>query len=418
MNPIARHDGELHVESIACSVLAERHGTPLFVYSRAAIEQAWHSFDRALGQRRHLICYSVKANSNLGVLDVLVRLGSGFDIVSGGELKRVLAAGGPPGNIVFSGVGKSVHEIADALQVGIRCFNIESGSELERIAEIAAAHGVVAPVSFRINPDVDAGTHPYISTGLKENKFGVNMADALELYARAASLGAIDVQGIDCHIGSQLTEIDPYRDALARLMSLVDTLAGQGITLSHLDVGGGQGIRYRDETPLDIHAWAACIDAAIGDRELEIMTEPGRSIVGQAGVMLTRVEYLKSNESRHFAVVDAAMNDLIRPALYGAWQSIEPVVTAESGNKAESRMYDVVGPVCESADFLGKSRELAIAEGDLLAVMSSGAYAAVMSSNYNTRPRAAEVMVDGDSDHVVRAREHTEALFASESMLP
>ena len=419
MSGIVRRGGSLHVEALACAALAERYGTPLFVYSRAAVESAWQRFAAALGTRPHLICYSVKANSNLAVLDVLARLGSGFDIVSGGELKRVLAAGGRPERVVFSGVGKSAREMAAALEAGIRCFNVESASELERLAGVAAAHGVVAPVSFRINPDVDARTHPYISTGLKENKFGIGAEEAMALYRRAATLASIDVQGIDCHIGSQLLEVDPYRDALTRLLALVDALAGEGIGLSHIDVGGGQGIRYRDEEPLDIDEWARCVIDAVGDRALEIQVEPGRSIVAQAGVMLTRVEYLKSNEERHFAVVDAAMNDLIRPALYGAWQAIEAVEERPFGEGGESpRRYDVVGPVCESADFLGKERELAIAEGDLLAVRSAGAYAAVMSSNYNTRPRAAEVLVDGDEAHLVRAREETEALFAREYLLP
>jgi len=420
---IGRREGVLHVEDRSCEAIADEYGTPLFVYSRAAIERAWRRFDDALGNHPHLIAYSVKANSNLAVLDTLARLGSGFDIVSGGELKRVLAAGGLPERIVFSGVGKSADEMALALEAGIRCFNVESGAELERLAGVARAHGTHAPVSFRINPDVDAGTHPYISTGLKENKFGVGMADVAALYRRAAALESIDVHGIDCHIGSQLTDIDPYRDALARLLETVDTLASEGIALSHVDVGGGQGIRYRDEEPLDIEAWARCVIEAVGERGLEIVVEPGRAIVGQAGVMLTRVEYLKSNEERHFAIVDAAMNDLIRPALYGAWQAIEPVTSPEpdvvpSAEHAGPRVYDVVGPICESADFLGKERELDIAEGELLAVMSSGAYAAVMSSNYNTRPRAAELLVDGDEVHLVRAREETEALFAREFLLP
>ena len=421
--PIERRGGVLHVEGRGCETLAAEYGTPLFVYSREAMTRAWRRFDDALAGHPHLIAYSVKANSNLAVLDTLARLGSGFDIVSGGELKRVLAAGGAPGAIVFSGVGKSAEEMALALGAGIRCFNVESAAELERLADVARAHGVRAPVSFRINPDVDAGTHPYISTGLKENKFGIGMADVLGVYRRAAELPGIDVRGIDCHIGSQLTDIGPYRDALARLLETVDVLADEGIALAHVDVGGGQGIRYRDEEPLDIGAWARCVIEAVGERALEIVVEPGRSIVGQAGVMLTRVAYLKSNEDRHFAIVDAAMNDLIRPALYGAWQAIEPVTmratdAAAPGASVGPRLYDVVGPVCESADFLGKERELDIAEGDLLSVMSSGAYAAVMSSNYNTRPRAAEILVDGDVAHLVRAREETEQLFAREFLLP
>ncbi len=402
-------------DQIRCSELAEEFGTPLYVYNRAAIEQAWREFATALQDSSHLICYAVKANSNLAILDTLARLGSGFDIVSLGELKRVLAAGGKPGNIVFSGVGKNVREMAAALEAGIRCFNVESVSELERLATVAAAHGVVAPVSLRINPDVDAQTHPYISTGLKENKFGINMQDAMQAYRRAAELEAIDVQGIDCHIGSQLTTLAPYVDAVQLLVGMVDTLAGEGIHLSHIDVGGGQGIRYAEgDKSLDVQAWARCVQSAVGERNLQILVEPGRYIVGQAGILLTRVEYLKNNEDRHFAVVDAAMNDLIRPALYSAWQDIEEVETLER----ESRIYDVVGPVCESADFLGKQRTLSIAENDLLCIRSSGAYAFVMSSNYNTRPRAAEVMVDGDNAYLVRSREEIEALFDHEFLLP
>lgn len=402
-------------DAVSLSSLAEEFGTPLYVYNRQAIEHAWQEFSTALQGQAHLICYAVKANSNLAILDTLARLGSGFDIVSLGELKRVLAAGGRPEKIVFSGVGKSEREMVAALEAGIRCFNVESPSELERLASVAAAHGVVAPVSLRINPNVDALTHPYISTGLKENKFGIGMEVAMDTYRRAAELSSIDVQGIDCHIGSQLTALAPYKDAVDILLSLVDALKEEGITLSHLDVGGGQGIQYSDdEQALDVAAWAECIRSAIGDRPLELLVEPGRYIVGQAGVLLTRVEYLKSNEGRHFAVVDAAMNDLIRPALYSAWQGIESVETLER----ERRVYDVVGPVCESADFLGKQRELAIAEQDLLCVRSAGAYASVMSSNYNTRARAAEVMVDGEEAHLVRAREETESLFAREYLLP
>ncbi|MBX2825129.1 MAG: diaminopimelate decarboxylase [Gammaproteobacteria bacterium] len=413
MASIFRQDGVLQVEGASCPDIASAHGTPLYVYSRAAIEHAWQSYEDALAARSHLICYAVKANSNLAVLDVLARLGSGFDIVSVGELERVLAAGGDPGRTVFSGVGKQRREMERALEVGIRCFNIESVAELERLADVASAHGVVAPVSLRINPDVDAQTHPYISTGLKENKFGIVMQDALGAYQRAAELPSLQVHGIDCHIGSQLTDVAPYRDAIDRLLSLVDTLDGQGIGLQHIDVGGGQGIRYQDETPIDLKAWADTLFEQIGERELQIMVEPGRSIVGNAGIMLCSVEYLKHGEDRNFCIVDAAMNDLIRPALYSAWQGIEPVVE-QSG---EPRPYDVVGPVCESADFLGKDRALAVKEGDLLAVMSAGAYGYVMSSNYNTRPRAAEVMVDGDQVSVVREREPLAALFSSEHVL-
>lgn len=414
MEHFNRRKGALYAQNYPCSELAEEFGTPLFVYSRDALEQGWLEFSDSLEKQPHLICYAVKANSNLAVLDVLARLGSGFDIVSGGELKRVLAAGADPEKIVFSGVGKTVSELTEALEIGIRCFNVESEAELDRLANIAKALDVVAPVSLRVNPDVDAQTHPYISTGLKENKFGINMLDAVSVYKRAADMPSIDIQGMDCHIGSQLTSIEPYKDAMERLITLVDELSDAGIHLKHLDVGGGQGISYEDESALDIKEWAACVIDAIGQRDLEILVEPGRYIAGPAGILLTRVEYLKSNEDKHFAVVDAAMNDLIRPALYSAWQSIEAV---EPGNAVE-KQYDVVGPICESSDFLGKDRSLAIEQGDLLAVMSAGAYGFVMSSNYNTRPRAAEVMVSGDDAYVVRERENIEDLFADESLLP
>jgi len=414
MDFIKKKNGVLHVQDYPCDSLAEEFGTPLYVYSRDALESAWQCFADALESRPHLICYAVKANSNIAVLDVLARMGSGFDIVSGGELRRVLAAGGDPKKIVFSGVGKTTAELTEALEVGIRCFNVESEAELHRLADVAAALGVVAPVSLRVNPDVDAQTHPYISTGLKENKFGVNMRDARAIYQRAAQLPSLDVQGMDCHIGSQLTSIEPYKDALKILIDLVDQLAEDGIELSHLDVGGGQGINYEGETPLKIDDWASCVIDAIGERKLEIMVEPGRFIAGPAGVLLTKVEYLKSNDDKHFAVVDAAMNDLIRPALYSAWQGIVEV----QDNQNTPKSYDVVGPICESADFLGKERSLSIEQGDLLAVMSAGAYGFVMSSNYNTRARAAEVMISGDEAYVVREREEIDALFASESRLP
>lgn len=415
MTAFYRQSGSMMSDRKSLTSLAEEFGTPLYVYNRGAIEYAWQEFEKALQGRRHLICYAVKANSNLAILDILARLGSGFDIVSVGELRRVLAAGGQADKIVFSGVGKSVAEMEAALEVGIRCFNVESDAELDRLGEVAAAHGVVAPVSLRINPDVDAQTHPYISTGLKENKFGIGMSHAMDSYRRGAAHENLDIKGIDCHIGSQLTRLAPYADAVNLLIDMVDRLADEGIRLSHIDVGGGQGIAYTDdESSLDIGAWADCVVQAIGDRELEILVEPGRYIVGQAGVLLTRVEYLKNNEDRHFAVVDAAMNDLIRPALYSAWQAIEEVETLPR----EKQIYDVVGPICESADFLGKERPLAIAQDDLLCVRSAGAYAAVMSSNYNTRARAAEVMVDGDRAHLVRAREEIDALFANEHLLP
>ncbi len=415
MTAFYRQSGSMMSDRKSLSSLAEEFGTPLYVYNRSAIEQAWQEFENALQGHPHLICYAVKANSNLAILNILARLGSGFDIVSLGELKRVLAAGGQADKIVFSGVGKSAAEMAAGLEAGIRCFNVESDAELDRLAEVAAAHGVVAPVSLRINPDVDAQTHPYISTGLKENKFGIGMSHAMDSYRRGADHGSLAIKGIDCHIGSQLTRLSPYADAVALLIDMVDRLADEGIRLSHLDVGGGQGIAYsEDEASLDIGAWADCVIQGIGERELEILVEPGRYVVGQAGVLLTRVEYLKNNEDRHFAVVDAAMNDLIRPALYSAWQAIEEVETLPR----ETQVYDVVGPICESADFLGKERSLAIAQDDLLCVRSAGAYASVMSSNYNTRARAAEVMVDGDEAHLVRAREEITDLFANESVLP
>lgn len=422
MDSINRQGAELCLENIPCQQLAEEYGTPVFVYSRAALENTWHKFDDSLGSKPHLLCYAVKANSNLAILNVLARLGSGFDIVSVGELERVLAAGGDATKTVFSGVGKKQAEMERALEVGIRCFNVESSVELDRLADVATAHGVVAPVSLRINPDVDAQTHPYISTGLKENKFGISMEQAIDNYRRACDHKSLSVDGIDCHIGSQLTDIAPYQDALQRLLSLVDQLAAEGITLRHIDVGGGQGIRYRDETPMDINDWATTVLSAIGERELEILVEPGRYLVGNAGLLLTTIEYLKHSDERNFCIVDAAMNDLIRPALYSAWQEIVPVRSGQAdGQKtgvADARLYDVVGPVCESADFLGKQRELAVSAGEVLAVLSSGAYGFVMSSNYNSRPRAAEVMVDGEKSHLIRRREQLDELFAHESILP
>ena len=414
MSDFSYKEGVLHAESVSCNQLAQQFGTPTYVYSRQAIERAWMEFETVLASRAHLVCYAVKANSNLAVLDILARLGSGFDIVSVGELERVLAAGGLPERTVFSGVGKKSSEMARALEVGIRCFNIESLSELERLSEVAATHGVIAPVSLRINPDVDAQTHPYISTGLKENKFGIQMEEAREVYHRAANSAHLAVHGIDCHIGSQLTDIEPYQDALDRLLSLVDELSGEGLHLSHIDVGGGQGIRYQNEEPMNIKDWATTVINSVGERDLEILVEPGRYITGNAGILLTTVEYLKQGGDRHFCIVDAAMNDLIRPALYSAWQEIVSV-NQSAGN---SKTYDVVGPVCESADFLGKERLLSVGEGDVLAVMSSGAYAFAMSSNYNSRGRAAEVMIDGDQVHLVRERESIQSLFADEKMLP
>ncbi len=409
-----RQNGELYVENTSTSELASRFGTPLYVYSRAAIESAWHAFDQALAGRPHLVCYALKANSNLGVLNLLSRLGSGFDIVSGGELARVIAAGGDPAKVVFSGVGKSADEMAIALKAGIKCFNIESLSEIEVLESVAQAHGAVAPVSVRINPDVDAGTHPYISTGLKENKFGIDTTAALDAYKKIADSPYLEVLGMDFHIGSQLTEIEPYQDALRRILLLCDQLKEYGITIHHLDLGGGQGIRYRDETPIDLTAWASAINDVLGDRDVEIIVEPGRSIVGNAGILLTEVRYLKHTADKNFAIVDAAMNDLIRPALYSAWQEIVPV----QPSSAPEASYDIVGPICESGDFIGKDRTLSVQAGDLLAVMSSGAYCFAMSSNYNSRPRAAEVIVDDTDMHLVRERETIESLFEREKLLP
>ena len=424
INPLHRRQGNLFVEEYACNDLAQEFGTPLYVYSRKAIESAWYAYDAALGARPHLVCYAMKANSNLAVLDVLARLGSGFDIVSVGELERVRAVNGDMSKVVFSGVGKRRDEMEVALEAGIRCFNVESESEIQVLADVASAHGVVAPVSIRVNPDVDARTHPYISTGLKENKFGIDFERAVVAYQTVAANANLSVVGMDCHIGSQLTEVEPYTDALSRLVALSDELEALGISLHHLDLGGGQGIRYRDEQPLDLTEWANAMDAVIGDRRFEIIVEPGRSIVGNAGLMLTTVNYLKHNDVRNFAVVDAAMNDLIRPALYSAWQDIVSVgeranpVADSASNGGDTKAYDVVGPVCESADFLGKDRLLNLKQDDLLAVLSAGAYSFCMSSNYNSRPRAAEVMVDGDQAHCVRRRETVASLFENESMLP
>lgn len=413
MSAIHTKHSELYVESVACRQLAEQYGTPLFVYSRAAIEKAWQAFDAALGERPHLVCYAMKANSNLAILQILARLGSGFDIVSGGELQRVKAAGGDMRKVVFSGVGKTRDEMAMALEANILCFNVESLDEIAQLNEVARTHGVTAPVSVRVNPDVDANTHPYISTGLKDNKFGIAYDDAEDAYRQIAAASSLQVVGMDCHIGSQLTDIAPYKDALNRMLALCDQLQTQGIELKHLDLGGGQGIRYKDEEILDLSAWARQMFHEIGDRNYQIIVEPGRSIVGNAGLLLTRVNTIKHGEDKNFAVVDAAMNDLIRPALYSAWQEIVPVTSSD----APTRLYDVVGPVCESADFLGKGRSLSIAQDHLLAVMSAGAYSFCMSSNYNSRPRAAEVMVDGEATHLIRQRESLESLFAGESLL-
>ncbi|MDO6425956.1 diaminopimelate decarboxylase [Thalassotalea sp. 1_MG-2023] len=410
-----RRSAQLYAEDCAVAELAKTYGTPLFVYSRATIERHWHAFDNAAAGRKHLVCYAVKANSNIAVLNILARLGSGFDIVSKGELARVLEAGGDPAKVVFSGVGKKADEIAYALEKGIYCFNVESEAELARIQQVAQSMNKIAPISLRVNPDVDAGTHPYISTGLKENKFGVSIDDAYRIYAHAATLSHIDVKGIDSHIGSQLTEIAPFLDALDRVLVLVDTLAEQGITLSHIDVGGGLGVCYQDEQPPHPQQYAEAIAEKLSDRDITLIYEPGRAIMANAGILVTEVEFLKTNQDRHFAIVDGAMNDLIRPALYQAWQSIIPVI--EHKNVPEKN-YDVVGPVCETGDFLGKDRALAIEAGDLLAVRSSGAYGFTMSSNYNSRPRAAEVMVDGDKAFVIRQRESLASLWQGEALLP
>jgi diaminopimelate decarboxylase len=405
---------ELHAEAVPLSSIAEQHGTPCFVYSRAALTDAYRAFDSAFQGRDHLVCYAVKANSNLAILNLFARLGSGFDIVSGGELARVLGAGGDPRKIVFSGVGKSAEEMRQALAADILCFNVESESELYRLDRVAGEMGKVAPVSLRVNPDVDARTHPYIATGLKQNKFGVAYDHAPALYRRARSLPHIRVEGIDCHIGSQLTEIAPFAAALDKILDLLDRLQREGITISHLDLGGGLGIRYRDETPPAPGDYARALTALIGNRPQKLLFEPGRLLTGNAGVLLTRIEYLKHGEERNFAVVDAAMNDLMRPALYDAWHDVLPVMAGTAGEKP----YDIVGPVCESGDFLARGRQLAVSEGDLLAVMSAGAYGMSMSSNYNTRPRAAEVMVDGNTSHLVRERESVAELMSREILLP
>ena len=402
------------MEGVALERIAHEVGTPCFVYSRAVIEHAWRGYDRALAGIAHQVCYAVKANSNLAVLDVLGRLGAGFDIVSAGELERVLTAGVPAERIVFSGVGKRDAEMAAALAAGVGCFNVESGQELARLAAVAARSGTRAPVSMRVNPDIDALTHPYITTGLRENKFGIPIDDAPALYAEAAASPSLTVRGIDCHIGSQLESLDPFLDALDRLLALVDSLARSGIRVSHLNLGGGLGIRYRDESPPEPAELAGAVVERLAGRDLVLVLEPGRSIVGNAGVLLTRVEYVKRNGEKRFAVVDAAMNDLLRPALYDAWHD----VVAVNPRAGVPEPFEIVGPVCESGDFLGHARPLVLEPGDLLAVQSAGAYAFVMSSNYNTRPRAAEVMVDGERYHVVRKREKVRDLFAGESMLP
>lgn len=405
---------QLYVEDLPVKQLAEEFGTPLYIYSRATLERHWHAFDSALGEHPHLICYAVKANSNIGILNVMAKLGSGFDIVSQGELERVLAAGGEASKVVFSGVAKSRAEIMRALEVGIRCFNVESIAELHRINQIAGEMGKVAPISLRVNPDVDAHTHPYISTGLKENKFGVSVDEAREVYKLAATLPHVKITGMDCHIGSQLTELQPFLDATDRLIRLIEQLKEDGITLKHLDLGGGLGVTYTDETPPHPSDYAAALLNKLKDYEdLEIILEPGRAIAANAGILVAKVQYLKSNESRNFAITDTGMNDMIRPALYEAYMNI---IEIDRTLEREKTIYDVVGPVCETSDFLGKQRELAIAEGDYIAQRSAGAYGASMSSNYNSRPRTAEVLVDGDKAHLIRRRENLSELWALESI--
>lgn len=409
-----QHNGELYAEDLPLSAVAARFGTPCYVYSRAAFTQQYLSYAKALGNHPGMICYAIKANSNLAILNMLAKLGAGFDIVSGGELERVLRAGGNPSRIVFSGVGKSVAEMARALDVGIFCFNVESEAELELLAQVAAEKGKVANISLRVNPDVDANTHPYISTGLKENKFGIAIERAPAVYARAAQLPSLAIKGLDCHIGSQLTNLTPFLDALDRLLLLIDQLAVQGIIISHLDLGGGLGVTYRNETPPPVADYMAAIKTKLGDRKLALMFEPGRSISANSGVLLTQVMFLKPTEHKNFAVIDAAMNDNIRPSLYQAWQDIRPV----KPRKDATQRWDLVGPICETGDFLGKERDLAVEPGDLLAVMSAGAYGFSMSSNYNTRGRAAEVVVDGDQMHLVRARETFDDMIRGEALLP
>ena len=405
---------QLYVEDLPVKQLAEEFGTPLYIYSRATLERHWHAFNSALGDHPHLICYAVKANSNIGILNIMAKLGSGFDIVSQGELERVLAAGGEASKVVFSGVAKSRAEIMRALEVGIRCFNVESIAELHHINQIAGEMGKIAPISLRVNPDVDAHTHPYISTGLKENKFGVSVDEALEVYKLAATLPHVKITGMDCHIGSQLTELQPFLDATDRLIRLIEQLKEDGIMLKHLDLGGGLGVTYTDETPPHPSDYAAALlNKLKGYENLEIILEPGRAIAANAGILVAKVQYLKSNESRNFAITDTGMNDMIRPALYEAYMNI---IEIDRTLEREKAIYDVVGPVCETSDFLGKQRELAIAEGDYIAQRSAGAYGASMSSNYNSRPRTAEVLVDGDKVHLIRRRENLSELWALESI--
>ncbi len=406
-------DDTLYAEQVSLADIAQRFGTPSYVYSRAALTDAYRQFEDALQGREHLICYAVKANPNLAILNIFAKLGAGFDIVSGGELQRVLAAGGAADKVVFSGVGKSAAEMRLALGAGIRCFNVESAPELDRLNEVAGSMGKVAPISLRVKPDVDAKTHPYISTGLKQNKFGVAYTGALDLYRKAAAMPHLRVTGIDCHIGSQLTEVSPFIAAAEKVLALVDQLKAEGITLEHIDLGGGLGIRYDDETPPAIAEYARALLQALHGRMESLIVEPGRVLVGNAGILLAKIEYLKHGEEKNFAIVNAAMNDLMRPALYDAFHAIHPV----QKNASSKQVYEVVGPICETGDFIAHGREMAVAQGDVLAVMSAGAYGMSMSSNYNTRPRAAEVMIDGEHAHLVREREKTEQLYAPEKII-
>ena len=408
-------ENQLFAESVSIKDIVSTHGSPCYIYSRATFEKHWNAFDKAFGNHPHLVCYAVKANSNIAILNILAQLGSGFDIVSLGEMERVLMAGGDPEKIVFSGVGKREDEILAALKTGIRCFNIEVSGELDRINRLAGELGVTASISFRVNPNVDANTHPYISTGLKENKFGINIEQALAEYKRAAKMDNIKIRGIDCHIGSQLTKISPFLDALDKILELVETLKQSGIKLHHLDLGGGLGIRYKDEHPPEPGEYVSAILNRLGNTNYEIALEPGRAIAGNAGILVTTVEYLKPTEQKNFAIVDAAMNDLVRPALYSAWQEIIPV--DKQSNEPE-RIWDIVGPICETGDFLGKERQLRLSQDDLLAIRSSGAYGFTMSSNYNSRPRVAEIMVDGNDVHLIRERESIPQLWMGEKLLP
>lgn len=410
-------NGTLHAENASVSSIVKQYGSPCYIYSRKAFETQYLAYDEALAGQPHMVCYAVKANSNIAVLNVLARLGAGFDIVSLGELERVLAAGGDPSRIVFSGVAKQPAEMIRAMEVGVHCFNIESEAELERLNDVAAKEGKIASISLRVNPDVDAKTHPYISTGLKDNKFGIDINEALRVYKKASLMNNVKIKGVDCHIGSQLTEVQPFLDALDRVLLLIDELANAGITIEHLDLGGGLGVVYKDETPPTPASYIKALTDKLGDRKLTLLFEPGRSISANAGIFATTVEFIKPTEFKNFAIIDGAMNDLIRPALYQAWQDIVPVQQTPSEG-VESQTYDIVGPICETGDFLGKDRELAIEAGDILAVKSAGAYGFTMASNYNSRNRVAEIMVDGDETHLIRRRETVEEQFASETLLP